>query len=119
MAETKRRTRGGPVPPMVKHHTIWHHHHLSEVRSELEQGIRLLMIPLSIGVPLLDIPQLLQVWISHRTTGVNIWTWGGYSVTSLAWLAYGIVQKDKMIIISEALFMVLDGLVALGLLVIR
>lgn len=67
--------------------------------------------------PIATIPQILQVWVSHNTAGVSLFTWAFYSVTSFVWLAYGVSKKDKPLIASGMFWVLSQGLVVIGLLV--
>ena len=67
--------------------------------------------------PIATIPQILEIWVHHSKAGVSLLTWSFYTLTSFVWLMYGLVKKDKPLIISGALWVVSQSLVVLGLLV--
>ncbi|MDE2026010.1 MAG: hypothetical protein KGJ07_05935 [Patescibacteria group bacterium] len=69
--------------------------------------------------PLTTFPQLYGIWIEKNVAGVSFLTWTGYVSLAAIWLAYGIVHKEKPIIISNALWMVAESLVVLGIGVFR
>ena len=66
--------------------------------------------------PIATIPQIIQVW-SANAGGVSLLTWTFYTLTSFIWLAYGIMKKDKPLILSGALWVTSQGLVVLGVLI--
>ncbi len=66
--------------------------------------------------PIATIPQIIEVWKSGNDGSVSLATWSFYSLTSLMWLTYGIVRKDKPLIVSGILWVASQGLVVLGLL---
>lgn len=69
-----------------------------------------------IGVigPVMTIPQVNEIWINHNAAGVSILTWTTYIFTSIFWLAYGILHKEKPIIIAYILWIILNSLVVAG-----
>lgn len=80
------------------------------------QIITRLVLALSIIEPALTLPQIFQIWIDRDASGVSVITWGLYIVTASIWLAYGLQLKNKPIIISNALWIVVEASVVLGIL---
>jgi MtN3 and saliva related transmembrane protein len=76
-----------------------------------------LMYVVALIAPVMTIPQLLQVW-SHKQSqgGVSILTWGAYASVSGLWLVYGIVHKEKPIMLTQFLLLILDSLIVIGVL---
>jgi uncharacterized protein with PQ loop repeat len=74
------------------------------------------MIVFATVEPIATIPQIVQIWGAHNTAGVSLMTWVFYTLTSGIWLAYGIIQKDRVLIISGAAWVISQGCVVLGLL---
>ncbi len=66
--------------------------------------------------PIATIPQILELWQKHNASGVSLITWLFYSITSCIWLAYGIIKKDKPLIVSGSLWVLSQGLVVVGIL---
>lgn len=52
--------------------------------------------------PLFAIPQLLEIWLGQTTEGVSTITWTAYIFISLFWTFYGIVHREKPIILMYA-----------------
>ena len=67
--------------------------------------------------PLLNLPQLYNVWIEKSVAGVSVVSWLGFSFISLTWLIYGIVHKDNHILIMNSALMVIQALVGIGVIV--
>ncbi len=65
--------------------------------------------------PLMTLPQILNIWIDKNASGVSIVTWGGYLLGALFWLAYGIMHKEKPIIFTYTVWIVLYSIVVLGI----
>jgi len=69
--------------------------------------------------PLLTIPQAYNVWILKNAGGVSIITWLFMSFASATWLWYGIVHKDKPIIFSSIIWLVMQTLIWTGTVIYR
>lgn len=68
---------------------------------------------------LLTLPQMLQVWTQRQAFGVSLLTWSAYTVLAAIWLIYGLVRKERPIILSEACLLLVDFGVVLGVLIFR
>ncbi|MBU1975331.1 MAG: hypothetical protein KKG59_02910 [Nanoarchaeota archaeon] len=63
---------------------------------------------------IMTIPQVLKIWVGQNASGVSIWSWSAYLFTTLIWLGYGIVHKDKAIIFAYSPFLILHPLIIIG-----
>lgn len=70
----------------------------------------------SVLYPLSALPQAVAVFSGH-TEGVSILSWGFFMVCAVLFLTYGIRRKVLPMIISNSIWMVMDGLVVVGILV--
>lgn len=64
------------------------------------------------------IPQIIKIWVS-RDFGASIFTWIGFFIGSVFWLFYGLVHKEKPIILTNFAVMIADLMVILGLLFLK
>lgn len=64
------------------------------------------------------IPQILKIWI-ERNFGVSIMTWIGFLMAALFWFLYGLIHKEKPIILTNLAVIIADLLVISGLLILR
>ena len=64
--------------------------------------------------PLMNLPQLYNVWIEKNVSGVSAVSWFGFSIISVTWLVYGILHRDNHIIILNASLIVVQSLVGFG-----
>jgi len=64
--------------------------------------------------PITYLPQLLKVWVEKDASGVSSLSWLFFSIISAAWLIYGVLHKDKSILIMNAALIVVQALIALG-----
>lgn len=77
------------------------------------------MYGISIVGALFTLPQFLQIWIQKQAQGVSLLTWSAYTCLSGLWLLYGVVHKEKQIILAQALLLLLDLGVVVGMLLYR
>lgn len=75
-----------------------------------------LMYGIALIAPVMTLPQLYQVWVLHQVEGVSMLTWGGYAGVSALWLFYGYLQKDKPLMLTQFLLLILDGGIFIGVL---
>ena len=65
--------------------------------------------------PLVTLPQVITIWISHDVSGVSALTWGSYAVVAAFWLVYGFLHKEKPIIIVNAALIILQISIVVGI----
>lgn len=68
----------------------------------------------SILTPVMTLPQVYNVWINGNVKGISVIAWGFYAIASAIWLWYGILHKEKPLIVLNAFMFVLNSLVAIG-----
>lgn len=64
--------------------------------------------------PIMNLPQLLKVWLEKDASGVSAISWIGFSFISLTWLIYGILHRDKHILVMNAFLIVIQAFIAVG-----
>jgi MtN3 and saliva related transmembrane protein len=75
-----------------------------------------LMYGIGVFAPLALLPQIGSIYFDHETKGVSLETWVLLSIFSVLWTIYGIVHRDKPIIITHSLFTILDASIVIGIL---
>ncbi len=71
----------------------------------------------SILGPIMTVPQAYTIWSSKSADDVSLITWVTYTILSLVWLLYGILHKERPIIVLNILLLVVNTAVVLGVLV--
>lgn|SRR3989338_1041152 len=69
---------------------------------------------LAVAGPMFDIPQLIKIYRDKSAVDVSFFTWFFFAFFAIPWLIYGIVHKEKPIIISYALWIIIDSLIVIG-----
>ena len=72
------------------------------------------MLLVSVIAPLGNLPQLVKIWINQHASGVSILSWVIFAIFSFMWFIYGILHKDKPIIIMNAFLVLLQVFIAIG-----
>lgn len=67
--------------------------------------------------PLMTVPQVWKVYSTQTASGLSIWTWAGYSILGLAFLAYGLAHHLKPVWITQILWFTLQVSVVIGILI--
>jgi len=68
----------------------------------------------AIFAPMMTIPQIYKIWSTGNAAGVSAVSWGAFMINGMFWTSYGIVHKDKPIIITNILWVILNFSVMLG-----
>ena len=63
----------------------------------------------------MNIPQLTTIWIDKHVSGVSVITWIGFLLGSSFWLCYGIIHKEKPIILTNGLYVIIQFFIVFGL----
>lgn len=64
--------------------------------------------------PVITLPQVYIIFHDKTAEGIAISSWVGYEVFTAIWLWYGIVHKERAIIIYQALWLVMQTAVIIG-----
>lgn len=64
--------------------------------------------------PIMNVPQLLKIWIEKDASGISLISWISFSFFSLIWLIYGVLHKEKAIIFMNFALVIIQALVATG-----
>ncbi len=89
-------------------------HHPNSNDALQKQFINKIILVVAVIQPLATIPQILTVFREHDASSISITSWLIYVMFDLLWLWYGIVNKQKAVIISAVLFSILEGIVMIG-----
>ncbi len=98
---------------MSRPHHILHEYVARKWRTTFFDDI---ITAVAIMYPLMGVPQIINVF-SGNTAGVSLISWIAFTIFSVIFLAYGIVNKLRPIIITDSLWVVVNILVVIGILV--
>jgi MtN3 and saliva related transmembrane protein len=69
--------------------------------------------------PLFTIPQVTKIWLTQNADGVSLLSWIVYSLAAVVWVIYGILHKEKPLVMMYSALIVLDLLIVIGVLIYR
>jgi len=83
-------------------------------RNSWKRFLDHLMYGVGVFGPLALLPQVVQIYTMKDASGISLASWALLAFFNILWVLYGIVHKDKPIIIAHVLFAILNALVAVG-----
>ncbi len=91
--------------------------HKYPAESDFVRWYDKLMIIVALVHPLVTIPQVFKVYAFKTASGLSIWSWAGYFIFTIPWLIYGLIHKEKPLIITYILLFLLNLSVLVGILI--
>lgn len=88
---------------------------MAKSKSSSDKTIGYLMYAVAVGMPLTDIPQLIQIYSTKVATGLSASAWIMYAAFGVVPLLYAISNKLKPLIISNILWFIVDALMIYGI----
>jgi MtN3 and saliva related transmembrane protein len=73
------------------------------------------MVFIAVVGPLATLPQVFQVFSTQDAKGLSLITWSLWTVLSFLWCIYGAVHKETPIVVSNAIYIVLQGAVIVAI----
>ncbi len=67
--------------------------------------------------PLFTIPQIYTIYTNKNAANISLITWVLYAFTNMVALLYAIIHRLKPLIITNALWQVINGLVIAGIII--
>lgn len=85
-------------------------------RSLWKRGLDRFMYAVAFLTPLALFPQIYQLYKTHETGGLSFSTWLLLALVNLLWTVYGVVHKDRHLILANSLLFVGHLVLLAGLL---
>jgi uncharacterized protein with PQ loop repeat len=110
---------------------ISHEHHLhrrkrTHVHHEpyphpdpLKRFMDRLIYVVGVAGPAFVVPQTIQIWTTQSIGGLSFITQSAGLVFSFLWLSYGILHREKVIIFSNILWIIVNGCILAEMLILR
>src|SRR3989344_6779465 len=108
----------------MRPYAIYHIHQRKRLHQNLEpyphpypwvRFLDRLLVVLAVVGPLTGIPQLYTILSQKSASGVSIVSWSLYTLLTIPWIIYGFVHKEKPIVISSVLWLILDAAVVVAI----
>lgn len=78
--------------------------------------IDIIIYPIGTISLLMTLPQAYEIWILGNVEGVSMMTWTAWTIISIFWVLYGIAHNARALVFMHSGWFLMNGLVALGLL---
>jgi len=75
-----------------------------------------IVLSLAFIAPIFEIPQLYEIYLSKAAQNVSLITWGFFALMAIPWFIYGLVHKEKPIIVLYFLWFLIDTAIVIGIL---
>ena len=69
--------------------------------------------------PIMNLPQLFQIWLKKNAQGVSAVSWASFALFSFIWLIYGLLHKDKPLIYMNTALIVIQIFIVTGALLYK
>ncbi len=99
---------------------IGHHRHPKRKHEPLRKrlhalyGIDALAYLVSLLSLFFTLDQVRIIWVEQNADGVSLISWVFYTLSSIIWLVYGIAHKDRVLIITNFLWVLFSICVVAG-----
>lgn len=90
------------------------HHRLKRTKQK-SKALEQAMLIVAVVEPLMTIPQIIDIYGHPGDNRVSVLTWLLYAVASLMWLVYGLYNRNKPLILTGILWLVMEVLVIAGI----
>ncbi len=67
--------------------------------------------------PIMTLPQVWKIWVGKNAVGVSVLSWSAYLIAAFFWLVYGLIHKEKPIIITYSLWILMEISIVAGTLI--
>lgn len=73
-----------------------------------------LVLVVAIAAPVMFIPQIYEIFMSKNASGVNPYSFAASAVLAIPWTIYGVVHREKVIVVSSVLVIIVDIIISAG-----
>lgn len=104
--------------------TVLHHQHLRQrIHEKHEQYphpvrhkriLDRLIYVVGIVQPLTILPQVYNIWVLKEAGGISVFTFTSFALFDLVWIYYGVVHKERPIILMYCLWAILNSSIVIG-----
>lgn len=85
-------------------------------RNSWKRFLDYLMYGVGIAAPIALVPQILQIYTTKSAAGISLLTWLLLALFNALWAVYGVAHKDKQLIFANALIVLFDLIIVVGIL---
>lgn len=95
------------------------HHHRLHLRKKKKKGntqkvLDKLVYFAGIAGPVMTLPQVFKIWTEKSAAGVALETWLTYLFLSMIWVSYGLLHKERPLVIMHSSYFVINVFIIVG-----
>ncbi len=65
--------------------------------------------------PIMTLPQVIKIWVGKNAAGLALISWCTYLVVAIFWLTYGMMHKEKPLILMYTSWIIMHILIITGI----
>ncbi|HSX06463.1 MAG TPA: hypothetical protein VLG92_01965 [Candidatus Saccharimonadia bacterium] len=92
-----------------------HRKHLHSTRHTRREPLDYIMYFFGVTTPLFELPQLWDIYSNHNADNVSLVTWGFFCIDNLAWIFYGLRKKEWPLLLTSALYEIIEIAIVIGI----
>lgn len=100
---------------MVRHGTAHKHLHRKQQKTAFDYFVYFFVI----ATPLFELPQAYDIFHNRSAENVSLFTWVFFFAASIIWLIYAARNKLLPLVIAYALYILIEGIIVIGILLYR
>ncbi len=89
----------------------------SKELSFLKKTFDKIAYPIAFIVPLSSMDQVFQIWQQKNAAGVSTLVWTMLFLTSIFWMFYGVIHKEKVIFYGHVAWFILSSIIIIEIVV--
>lgn len=86
----------------------------SQLNNETKLFLDKFIYFIGIYGPIMTIPQILKIYVDKNASGVSVISWSSYAFCAIFWIIYGIIHKEKPIVLTYCVWLALDIVIVIG-----
>lgn len=90
-------------------------HKLKKTAKKDNSALEIAMLFVGAVEPLMTLPQIIDLFENPGNGRVSVLTWVFYLVAAVMWFVYGLYRQNKPLVVTGALWMIMDALVIIGI----
>lgn len=96
---------------MVRHGHGHRHLHRKKQKDWFDYVLYVFMV----ATPLFELPQAWAIYSTRSAQDVSLTTWGFFTISNIAWVAYAVRNKLKPLIVVYSLYMIIELSIVVGI----
>ena len=99
-----------------RHLSLRRRNKMFPAKGAFKKCLDYLMYCIGIAQPFALVPQIIAIYAHHQTAGISISTWLLLGACNALWALYGLVHKDRIILLANLLMTGGDVAIVVGVL---